>query len=185
MGLYRVETEIAGPTLTGPGLSVMHFEAASDAVIAGAKPELVNLWSAWASFIVAGYQFNCASRILDLTTGVPRVVSEGNGQVVNGQSGGQAVPRSAQAICTWKTALATRAGRGRTYIPGIAIARVVSGNLDPATQANMDASAETFLFSDPATDPLLAVYHRLTGTYTDVTGAFVRPYFAVLRSRRD
>jgi hypothetical protein len=90
-------------------------------------------------------------------------------------------------VVGWRTASATRAGRGRTFLGPIGSGAldsdgtIKSDTLDAVRTAAQDLVADSLGFGNGA----LVVYSPTHDIARDFTASAVRDQFAVLRSRRD
>lgn len=93
------------------------------------------------------------------------------------------VPQAAQALVRWRTGVyvSGREIRGRTFIPGLALATSsASGELASATAAAITTAAQQLL-----EDSGIGIWSPTRGQIALVTSASVWSEFAVMRSRRD
>lgn len=93
------------------------------------------------------------------------------------------VPQAAQALVRWRTGtyVSGREIRGRTFIPGLALATSsASGELASATASAIQAAAAQLL-----EDSGIAIWSPTRGQVALVTSTSVWSEFAVMRSRRD
>lgn len=122
---------------------------------------------------------------LTVATGqqISRVIADVN---LPGASATQSLPAQCATAISLTTPLATRAGRGRFYLPPLRVSAVASGRLAGGTIANIVTSIEAFFASLDGGTPLTPVlYSRTTHLTTNVTGANVGDVIDTQRRRRN
>ena len=114
-------------------------------------------------------------------TRTPWTVTGSNSQAGYGPSAGM-------ACVTWRTELATRSGRGRTFMGPLSFTTVqnTDGSLGPSALAAFRAAANALVSSSNTNDNVgaIGVYSPTQGIFRDIVGATVTDQVAVLRSRR-
>jgi len=102
-----------------------------------------------------------------------------------GVATGQMLPFQCASSISWRTALATRAGRGRIYLPPLAVSVVNAGRLSSAAVTTI-VGAATQLVNGMNTGGLaLILFGRETHTQTPVTGGDVGDVIDTQRRRRN
>lgn len=166
------------------GFSVMHF--ADDITIAQAAADAVDDWlQDLAATIVVAQSFQVDPEVEE--------VSEANGNVTGvttvtsitrtGSVNTAPVPQAAQALFRWRTGVyvAGREIRGRTFVPGLALANSsAAGELASTTVAALQTAGTSFLAASG-----FGVWSPARGQFQLATSSSVWPEFAVMRSRRD
>jgi hypothetical protein len=111
-------------------------------------------------------------------------------------------PQALAVVVTWKTSIAARRGRGRTFLGPLATALMQSdGTMVDASRTDILTKAQTLVSSSLADgNGAIGVYGYDSAKpagkanprnpldariFRDVTGAVIRDVFGVLRSRRD
>jgi len=121
---------------------------------------------------------------VDQSTG--RQIARADGVVTDaGADTGETLPPQVALVATLRTALATRAGRGRIYLPPFAVSQMSSGRLLAATQGPCLTKVKGMfdtLISDGHT-PVL--YGRTAHTVTPITTLALGDVFDTQRRRRD
>lgn len=187
MTLYRavVSGELYG---TEKWANVFHLQ------LFGA-PDFSGLGAAFVKFYVSGSaQHNvlhhCAGSVAGPTIGVhlsqfslQAVTSPGIPLVAALDSKGEqnalgGMPVDTCIVVSWRTALAGRSFRGRTYLPPFHSIFMKDGaglmpSLDPVAQNNLAAASATLLADLRALDSPLVVYSRKSGNSTEVTGGYI------------
>jgi hypothetical protein len=126
-------------------------------------------------------------RELDTATGaLTGAWTEATSRTGTGGVSGEPVPDAVQVLFQWHTGeiVNGRFLRGRTFIPGLAAANVVNGNLSAGIVTLFEGYGDTLI----ATADQLAVWHRPVagagGSAEAVSDCTVWPELAVLRRRR-
>lgn len=104
---------------------------------------------------------------------------------LTGTSVGEGVPPQLSVVCSLRTALATRAGRGRFYLPPFTTTEVTAARLDGAIQAIVATACQKFLQSLNTATYVPCVYHRTTRTHDNITTIDVGNVFDTQRRRRN
>jgi hypothetical protein len=81
--------------------------------------------------------------------------------------------------------LATRAGRGRFYLPPFAVDQVLNGRLIGATQTDVLDQAKQMFDSLVANSHTPVIFHRTAASTTPITTIAVGDVFDTQRRRRD
>jgi hypothetical protein len=91
-----------------------------------------------------------------------------------------------QAVVGWRTASATRSGRGRTFVGPLAVAASdADGTPSGGFITAMQNAAQVIVDNNDALDTgAVGVWSPTQNLLRDITGYRVRDVFAVLRSRR-
>lgn len=188
--MYRVRTTFGG-FAGSPYLSTMYF-ADPDGVLDTVHAQncvdaVAAFWGAVDANLHSSLTWVTEAEVAvlqpltgDQTDSIPTTPANG----VGGQTGGQAA-HATQGLVRWGTGVwvAGRQIRGRTYIPGIAVARMSSSGLPDSTFTTATATAANALLADA--DAPLGVWSKKNGTFNEAVSASVWSEFAVLRSRRD
>lgn len=110
----------------------------------------------------------------------------------NGSRSGDPLPKQIAGVLSYRTAVATRRGRGRSYIPFAAEIDNTSSGVPSATYiANLvslgSAMTETKTVVNGAGGSTLlpVIFHKATGTSDDVTAAVARTVWGTQRRRGD
>lgn len=113
-------------------------------------------------------------------------------QTINiaGTGTGEAMPAQVAVVCSLDTALPTRAGRGRMYLPAPTVDQVNSGEMASAAQTIFVNGAKNLLDTvNAASLGIFTVVIRhasfLPSEFTTVTGVRVGSVFDTQRRRRD
>lgn len=121
---------------------------------------------------------------LDPTTGkqVDKVVTS---ETLAGTAVGEQLPHECSIAVSLRTALATRAGRGRFYLPPYDTTTVESGRLDVDPRDQTAAAAQGMIQSLNGDSFQVVIYHHFTLDSTPVTRLDVGNVFDSQRRRRN
>lgn len=175
----------------GPGYNIWHREAPTfpldNAWETATVAALTRFYTALVPALVTGTTITIERDAIRLDT---REYVDLGAEVIVTVPGGEPnkAPLATAIVIGWRTASATRSGRGRTFVGPVGQRAVQSDGTPTATALTAcNAAAEAIL--DPEFDPVgdgsFGVYSRTTGQFRPFTGHRVRDTFAVLRSRRD
>lgn len=186
MPFIRVESTIDFLGQQDQALSVMHFNVVdtSSTVVDSAVSQVKTFWQGLVSILANTTTVHTGQRVLDVSNPISVMLDEGNPVNVVGTSASSAVPNIAQGLIAWKTASITRAGRGRTYIPGMANSTVAAGNVAAAALNTMNSAANSYPFTADVNGHYPVIFHRATRTGDKLTDGVARAEFSPLRSRR-
>ena len=102
-----------------------------------------------------------------------------------GVAAGEMLPFQCASSVSWRTALATRAGRGRIYLPPLAVSTVDTGRLSSAAVTAIVGAVEAFWGSLDGDGLAPILFGRTTFTQTPITGADVGNVIDTQRRRRN
>lgn len=102
-----------------------------------------------------------------------------------GVSEDETLPPQVALVVSLRTAMATRAGRGRFYLPPLAVSTVADGRLSSTAQGTVSSAVEAFLTSLGGASLTPVVRGRSTHTSTPITRYDVGDVFDTQRRRRD
>lgn len=162
-------------------VSVHHFTALIEDYSPG---DLIDKWQS----IVRPYYVGCMSDTMALT--LLRCVDLATGDVVEvpdttpGTVGGDPLPLQNAAVITWRTGIAGRSYRGRTYMPGLTEGHQSMGILDSTIMTALGNYGGIYLSSNVFTnDYVLGVYSRKLSHIQNVVSFTVQPYVKTQRRR--
>lgn len=102
---------------------------------------------------------------------------------------GAPVPAAVSGLITWKTGLAGRSFRGRTYLAGVSnnYVQADGSQWQPSFVPTLQAAAQAFndLLVGATTVTGLDVYSEKNNTKAPVTAVLFRPYFGTQRRRAE
>lgn len=190
--LLRMPVDITWPYGGGsPGASIFHLRVPEpDFPGDVALNDLVEIVRLFYAALDDLYVDSVRIRFAGLLTGVgpdKGTAVETDPWEVAGAAAVGPLPPSNQIVVGWKTASATRSGRGRTFIGPLQYAVVDDAGSPAAPVLSLVRNAAAALVSaqDNITQGGIGVWSTKQSLFRDFTGSTVRDTFAVLRSRRD
>lgn len=102
-----------------------------------------------------------------------------------GTSAAESLPFQVAPVVSFRTALKSRSGRGRIYSPSMAVTQIANGRMIPAAQTALADGAQDMLQALVAGGLAPVIYHRTTGTTTNITSIDVGDVFDTQRRRRN
>jgi hypothetical protein len=190
--ILKVPVKITHPALPNPGLNVWHLrlqdgiEAPSPQQAGEALSELHSSYDTWLATLsgLAVFSFDG-----EVTTeeAEPRAYDIGFPWAAGNQGAGQVLPPANCIVAGWGTGLATRRGRGRTFLgPLQATAVQADGTPSQAALDNIRAGQDSLLAYNQANPgDEWGLWSRTAQTFRPFVSRTVHDKFAVLRSRRD
>jgi hypothetical protein len=193
MAVWKMATTITDPNLGGTGVNLWHGR--TDATITenaslNAEMDWVKtFFTAIAALLPSPCLISYDGVATEVGTGSPRVIEGLTTWSVAASGAGLPMPPANCIVVGWKTGLATRSGRGRTFIGPLKQAVCEqNGTIASANLSTIRTAASALVTSSLAetTPPsALGVWSVKDQLLRDFTGSAVRDKFAVLRSRRD
>jgi hypothetical protein len=195
--VYRVATHFnSGSELT---MCVMHHEETVACTDALPGLSLLNsIYPVWESFyedaIISQESqitlFNCQR--IKPTAGVPvtAIVGSTAFPAIVGTGAADPVPSTSAALLSFYTALNTRNGRGRIYIPGLSVLAQNDGQLVAGALAVVQGFGDNWCFDIPAVGAdtgewRVSVFSRALGTAAQAINAVAHSNMASQRGRRN
>lgn len=102
-----------------------------------------------------------------------------------GEASGEMLPFQTATCISWQADLATRAGRGRIYLPPLAASTLDAGRVSSATITTLVTGANALWSGLNAGGLELVLYSRTAFTTNTVTGGSVGNVFDTQRRRRN
>lgn len=121
---------------------------------------------------------------LDPLTGKNATQAVGSDSLV-GTGSGQGLPAAVAVCVSTRTALPTRAGRGRFYMPAPLVSVMLNGKFETSVVADYVAAAQLALDSLSASTYPAVIYHRSSMTSTAITSVDVGNVPDVQNRRRN
>ena len=192
MAIVRIPVTLDYAPDGGPGMNVWHARTVSDSgndfteQLTEAVEALETFYDSIRSIYQTTTQIRIGEAMIRDPLGSPEYVPD-IARSVNGQSVSGAFSPLLAICVSWRTASATRSGRGRTFLGPLASnigqddgtpVTATIGVIQSAAAALVSASQTPFGWS-------LGVLSPTTGLFRDFTGSQVRDRFAYLSSRRD
>lgn len=204
MSIFRVPINISYPGTGGPGVNVWHIRTAgstADATRLGQVNALLGYIRTFYNTIGSWYPTGSTLTVGTITTVDTQEEVVGTFASVAGGGTGSA-PQLLANVITWKTTIAARRGRGRTFLGPLCTSAIqADGTPAAALQSDVSAAATTLLAASVAYgNGAIGVWGysgaKLPGKenprdpsdariFRDITGFKQRDLFGSLRSRRD
>jgi len=102
-----------------------------------------------------------------------------------GVATGQMLPFQCATSISWRSALATRAGRGRMYLPPLAASTLATGRISSGAATTISDSAALLVSSLDSDGLALILFGRTSHTVTPITGGDVGNVIDTQRRRRN
>lgn len=192
MGVYRATVDLRFGAGTGRGTNTWCFRTIGGLTetddIEDLGEKLATFYGAVAFTMPVNSTFSWDGTVQELGVPEPAFREPVTGfTVAGGQTASTYGPAAAMACITWRTSLASRSGRGRTFLGPLALSAYqgdgtlvesyLSG-IRNAAQALVDAS------TNDTDSQAIAVWSEADGVARDIIGSTVRDTVAILRSRR-
>lgn len=202
MAIYRVPVNIAYTGAGSPGVNVWHVRstgsfATNPSDLQGMVTAIRTFYNSLVAYFPTTQSFTLGT-VTDVETDEEAVPTWAT---VTGTTAGGYLPQANCIVVTWKTTVAARRGRGRTFVgPLISTIAQTDGTIVDASRTAFLGAANTLVSTSTAyangavgvwglqnsraagdTTP----YDQLPHVLRDVTGASIRDLFGIMRSRRD
>lgn len=198
MAIFRIPVTLQWPQSGSPGVNVFHLRTTEASGTPGNDLIIDDALDVLGTFLHAAYDANSAFGFTwSVGTGIVDVATQ---QEINRtpQTGGQGFNQEnappVLALCVaWRTSLAARRGRGRTFIGPFAKGVMDADGTPTTAYFNaLNAAVDTFVANSQAiAGGAFAIYGQETAgvpepkVARDIVSGQVKDKFAVLRSRRD
>lgn len=191
MGLFRATVHGTFPVGGGGGTNSWHLRTVSDD---GTLAEVATLMALVEDFYQAvnvlwptSESWSWDGTALQVAEPAPRLISGGTPWTVAGLQTSGYAPVASMVCVSWRSDLATRRGRGRTFLGPIGLNSAdTDGTPANAHLSTVRTAAATLVAaSEAATGGSLVVFSETDQVGRDITSSTVSDRFAVLRSRRD
>jgi len=188
VNIYRSRVSLTGG-IAGAGVSTMYWAASAPPGAAAISAAVGGFWDAIVGNMVNDISATLSPELEEVDPATGRLVDVHamTGWTKTGFDTGEPMPWATQGLIRWRTGVTTgtpaKEIRGRTYIPGVPVAKSTGGRPSTAYQTTLTA-AVTAAVTTPTTVDLL-IYSPKTAAAYVVTSGSGWGEFAVLRSRRD
>jgi len=144
------------------------------------------MWASGIDAFISDQVAYTAQKVVTVDQSTGRQIARADGAVTDaGADTGETLPPQVALAVTLRTALATRAGRGRIYLPPFAVSQMATGRMN-ATNKGTTLTAVKGMFDTLISDghtPVL--YGRTAHTVTPITTLALGDVFDTQRRRRD
>lgn len=190
MGLYRITVKTTFPGGTTVGTNTWHFRSTS--VPIPTAPDITNTIKAFYDGIKANfgsaYSWAWDGVISEVATATPQAITPAPAWTVTGSSGGNldTGPSGVGLVVGWRSSLATRRGRGRTFIAPLPVSGFeANGTIAPAMLTAVRAAAAALVSTSTSNgNGAVSVFSQVDNVGRDVVGSAVVDRVAYLSSRR-
>lgn len=189
MAIIRVPVRIDYPIAGGPGVNVLHISTqpgGQPGDLGEALDSIETMYRAMALLWASGTVITIGEGMIEDPLGAPTYLDD-DSRTVGGTGTGGSTSALLAVVAGWRTASATRSGRGRTFFGPLAKATVEEdGTVAPTPLGVMRQAVNAFVDdSRSANGWAFGVLSTTQGTFREVTGVSVRDRLAFLSSRRD
>lgn len=191
MGVYRATVDLDFPVGSGGGTNTWTlrttgvYDSASIQALMGYVQEFYDDLNEW---FPTNYTWTWDGTVTELGTPSPSYFPPEPSWTLQGIAANSSYSPVAAMVCVnWRSSLASRSGRGRTFLgPLTAAAAEGNGTPSPTAIADFRAAAASLVSKSTlfAGDGALAVWSELDGVARDFVSSSVTDQYAVLRSRR-
>jgi hypothetical protein len=192
MPTYRATVDLRFPVGSGGGTNTWHFRTDNPIGIED-EPSTIMGWvedfySAASGLMPTTWSAAWDGTVLEVGVSDPEFTAPRTGWSVAGTDSGSNYGAAAGMACvTWRSSVASRSGRGRTFLGPIAATQVqIDGTLSADALTELRAAAAALVSQSNTNDGVgaLGVYSRTDLVIRDFVGATVTDQVAILRSRR-
>lgn len=189
MAIIRVPVRIDYPVAGGPGFNILHISTqpgGQPGDLGEALDAIQQMYATMAGLYTGGTTITLGEGMINDPLGSPTYVDD-DPRTITGTGGAGSAPSLLAVVAGWRTASATRAGRGRTFFGPIDQSALENdGTVSPGTLPVIRGAVNAFLDdSRSANGWAFGVLSVTQGTFREATGVSVRDRFAFLSSRRD
>lgn len=192
MGVYRATVDLGFAAGSGRGTNtwcLRTVDTDTEDEISVLMARVQQFYGALALVVPDSYAFRWDGQVRQLGVSDPELLPQQDPwETFGAGASGPAYTGAASMACvTWRTSLATRSGRGRTFIGPLRPAAVqADGTLDGEALSSLRQAAATLIdrSDEIATLGAIAVWSDRLQQARDIIGSSVTDQVAVLRSRR-
>lgn len=189
MPVFRTTVRLAFSAGVGGGTNTWHFRtngALNSGQLAEVRSALLAFYTAVMPQVPASYSATWDGYVAEIATGSPTVQELGAPFTANGSGGANYGPAASMACVTWRSTLANRRGRGRTFVGPLSVTAIQGdGTLATATLTALRGAATTLVNTSASANGWgMGVWSEADSVLRDFVAATVTDEVAVLRSRR-
>lgn len=179
MAQLRIATEAVNPAVSGKAVNVMHMVSASSS-LADAQA-CVDLLQTFYNAIKALYHtsttITVGAHVIDYGV-TPNVIVGTTPRTVTGTGSGTQLPAQLATVVSWRTGLASRSARGRSFLGPIASVNLNAYVLTPSIVTTIQTAADALWGSTR-----LFVFSPKLNTQYNVTQALTSNVVRTMRTR--
>lgn len=189
MAIVRVPVRIEYVMAGGPGFNIWHVSTAGivpNTNLSEALDALEAFYTGIKQLYSAGAKIIIGEGMISDPGGDPTYIDDDSRTVLSSGASSSA-PAMVALVAGWRTASATRSGRGRTFLgPVSGGALQTDGTPEPNILATVRGRCSDLVAdSQSANGWAIGVLSTKQGVFRETTGVTVRDRWAVLTSRRD
>mgnify|MGYP001054204639 CR=1 FL=1 len=174
--ISKITVAINGGAGSPPDYNV-HFVSTADqlpATMTAVLTQFKNFYDAVKAWFPNGQIFTIGAQVLDMETTPPTVLAVPPQTVTGTDFSGYCPPQCA-VVVSWKTILASRSGRGRSYIGPVGRAgETTNGTPTPAFATALQTAANGLISGLTPVPAAKVLYNPATAAFAGVTSAVVR-----------
>lgn len=192
--IVRLPVQITAPSMPGPGVNMWHVRDGSiaddhEVGINEALGWIHQFYTACQGIFPSGTTISFDGTATEIGTATPAVVDGLDTFTVAGTAAAGGLPAANCLIVNWRTALATRRGRGRTFLGPLATSIAeANGTPEESNRSAVNAAIGVLVGHSKAPQRAgvaVGIWSPTDGVLRDVVGGDCPNRFGVLRSRRD
>lgn len=146
---------------------------------------ITNAWATWAPLLCTDVEATRATTVeVDPATG-RQLTGADDTRADAGTSTATCLPFQCAPVVSLRTATLNRRGRGRFYVPSLAVDQVAAGRMTTAAQTALADGAEDLLTGLTSAGGTVVIYHKDLGTTSVVTSLDVGDVIDTQRRRRN
>lgn len=188
---WRIPIDSSWSGATGsPGVNIFHVRASASPLEGDFADVLTNLQAFFhsvAGFVPATLTYRFSGVITGVGPDKGKAVTTDTWSEVGRAPSADYMPPAVAALVSWQTSVATRQGRGRTFLGPISIAYTDgNGRMGPVMAGGLQSAVDALVAaSTGASNGAVGIWSPTAGVIRDITAGTVRRDFASIRSRRD
>lgn len=143
MSVLRIATVATNPSVSGTAVNVHHMISASSST-ADAQvcvDQLQTFYNAIKSLYHTTTQISVGAHVVAIDV-TPNVIVPTTPRAVTGTAGGTQLPGQLAALVSWRTGLASRSARGRTFLGPLSTSDISAYVLTPGVQTMIQTAAD-------------------------------------------
>lgn len=191
MGLFRTTVNLTFPGGSGGGTNTWHLRTVSDdgtvSEISTLMALIEDFYAEVDTYLPTGYTAAWDGTALQIAVPDPVLLAGATPWSVAGGDTGGTLANGAMVCVTWRTPLATKSGRGRTFVGPVGFSTAAGdGTLGGPIIAGFRAAAANLVTASSLASiaGAVVVWSETLQSARDITGSSVTDQYAFLSSRR-